>query len=66
MPHYRATVRYGTQRKQYWMHDAVAENAAEALRAVAAAMPAAVNGAADIVELRVQADPEKREYTPEK
>ena len=65
MPHYRATVRFGAERKQYWLHDVEAADAATALRAVAEAVPANVNAAADIVELRVQADPEKREYTPE-
>ena len=65
MPHYRATIRYGAQRKQYWMHDVEADDAAAALNAVAAALPPEVVAVTDIVELRVQSDPEKREYTPE-
>lgn len=64
MPSFRATVRYGASRKQYAVFDLDADNAAAALRALADRLDAAIADAADLIELRIQADPDKREFTP--
>lgn len=65
MAHYRVTARFGQARKQYRVYDIEADDAAAALRAAADMIPADVVGTVDLVELRVQVDPEAREYGPE-
>lgn len=63
MSNYRVTVRYGQPRQQYTVLDIAAESLASALRLAADALPAAVSESADLAEIRVQGDPEEREYT---
>ena len=65
MPSYRATFRYGGARPQYEMMDLEAEDLRGALRAAADRLGDEVSATAELVEIRVQADPQEREYTPE-
>lgn len=61
---FRVTVRLG-DRYDYRTFTVQGDDAAEALRAAAAALSAEVAARADLVELRVAADPDGREYVGE-
>ena len=65
MPSYRATFRYGGARPQYEMLDIEAENLRSALRSAADRLNETVAATAELVEIRVQTNPDQREYTPE-
>lgn len=65
MPSYRATFRYGGVRPQYHMLDLEAPGLREALRAAAEGIDDDVAATAELVEIRLQRDPEEREYSPE-
>ncbi len=60
---YRVTVRYGDPRQQYMVLDIEAASLADALRSVADALPAEVSVGADLAEIRLQVEPESREFT---
>ena len=59
---YQITVRYGGSRQRYHTFVVGAEEAGAALRAAADRLPPEVAADADLVELRVAADPERRAY----
>lgn len=65
MPSYRVTFRYGAPRALYEVLDIEAAELRAALRAAAEEVPDEVVETAELVEIRVQADPEEREYGPE-
>ncbi|MDX1674976.1 MAG: hypothetical protein R3314_09300 [Longimicrobiales bacterium] len=65
MPSYRATFRYGGARPRYEMLDIEAEDLRSALTTAAERVSESVAATAELVEIRVQTDPEEREYTPE-
>lgn len=65
MPSYRATFRYGGQRPRYEMLDLEAADLRSALRSAAEQVSDAAAETAELVEIRRQADPEERVYTPE-
>ena len=62
--HYQLTVRYGT-RQRYHTYTVEADDARAALEAAARDMPDEIVAVADLVELRVAVDPERREYLDE-
>lgn len=65
MPSYRITIRYGAGGgMRYHVDDVTAATLADALRSAAERMPAHVGASADLVEIRVQADPDGRSFTP--
>ena len=65
MPLYRATIRYAAGgRQRYHLEDVDAPTLMDALRLTAERVPAEVGATADLVEIRVQVDPERREYVP--
>jgi hypothetical protein len=65
MPFYRVTVRYRAEgRHLYHVDDVEADSVADAMRAGAARMPPEVHASADLVEVRVQVDPDGRQFTP--
>lgn len=59
---FQITVRYGGQRQRYHTYEVEAPDAAEALREAASAMPDEVTPEADLVEMRVAVDPDRRQY----
>lgn len=59
---YQITLRYGGRRQRYHTFVVEAEDAAEALRAAAEAIPAEIAADVDLVELRTAVDPEERQY----
>jgi len=59
---YQITVRYGGSRQRYHTFAVDAEEARAALRAAADRLPPEVAADADLVELRVAVDPERRAY----
>ena len=62
---FRITVRYvSAGAHRYHIDDVEADTLAEAMSQSAARMPADVGASADLVEVRRQADPDRREYTP--
>lgn len=65
MPSYRATFRYGGSRPRYEMLDLEAENLRVALADAAEQISDEVAETAELVEIRLQTDPDEREYTPE-
>lgn len=65
MPSYRATFRYGGSRPQYEMLDIEAADLRAALAEAAERIDDDVAATADLVEIRLQTDPDEREYTPE-
>ena len=65
MPTYRATFRYGGSQPQYEMLDIEADDLRAALRDAAERLSEEVAETAELVEIRVQTDPDEREYTPE-
>lgn len=58
---YRITIRHGRP-QQYAVEDVEAETLAEAMRHAADRIDAASDPHADLAELRVQMDPESRQY----
>lgn len=65
MPSYRATFRYGGSRPQYEMLDIEADDLRGALTAAAERVGDEIAETAELVEIRVRADPDEREYTAE-
>ena len=59
---YQVTVRHGGSRQRYHTYVVEASDARAALAVAAESMPAEVAEQADLVELRVAVDPERREY----
>lgn len=64
MPSYRVTFRYGAPRALYEVLDVDAEDLRAAMRTAADRVPEQVAASAELVEVRVQRDPEEREFTP--
>jgi len=64
MPEFRVTVRHGQARYQYHIEDVEAADLKQALALAAERLPAEVVATADLAEVRRQARPEAREYTP--
>jgi hypothetical protein len=65
MPSYRITIRYGGLPPRYEVLDVSAPDLRAALAQVAAGMDEAIAASADLAEIRVQSDPEEREYVEE-
>lgn len=63
MPSYRVTFRYGAPRALYEVLDVDAVDLRAAMRAAADRVPDEVAATAELVEVRVQRDPDEREYT---
>jgi hypothetical protein len=63
MPDYRVTIRYGASPPRYEILDVRAQDLRGALTAAAERLSPEVAASADLAELRVQAEPESREYT---
>ena len=59
---FQVTVRYGGRHQRYHIYQVEASDAREALAAASMEMPADIAPEADLVELRVAADPDDREY----
>ena len=65
MPSYRVTIRYASGGgMRYHVDDVEGGTLADALRLAADQIPEAVRATADLAEVRVQADPDQREFTP--
>ena len=64
MPSFRATVRWSTDRQHYHVEDIEAPDLAAALELLGARLPHEIGARADLVELRLQPDPEAREFGP--
>lgn len=62
MPSYRVTFRYGAPRVLYEVLDVDAADLRTAMRTAADLVPETVASSAELVEVRVQTDPEAREY----
>lgn len=62
---FQVTVRYGDRYQRYHTYAVEASDARQALAAAAAAMPDEIAPHADLVELRVAVDPEKRPFLGE-
>ena len=63
MPFYRATIRYAVGgRQRYHLEDMDAPTLMDALRLAAERTPAEVRASADLAEVRLQIDPERREF----
>ena len=62
MARYRVTIRCGDSGKRYEMLDVEAATLREALVRAAEEFPPEAEATADLVEIRVQVDPEAREY----
>jgi hypothetical protein len=65
MPLYRATIRFGGPRQQYHMMDLSANSLREAMRLAAEQYPESSAQDADLVEIRLQVDPDAREFGAE-
>ncbi|MBI4539337.1 MAG: hypothetical protein HY704_07510 [Gemmatimonadetes bacterium] len=65
MKTFQVTVRYGRERLGYHTFTVDAEEAATALRAAAAEIPAEIVEAVDLVEVRVAVSPQARRYAGE-
>lgn len=63
--HFQVTVRYGSRYQRYHTYVVEATDAAAALTTAAAQMPTDIAADVDLVELRIAADPETREYVEE-
>lgn len=64
MMRFRVTVRYG-QPQQYAVRDVEARSLAEAMQLAAQNVSEAAEPDADLVEIRVQMEPESRDYVEE-
>lgn len=60
MVQYRVTIRFGAPQQQYHVMDLTANSLREAMRMAAEDFPEAAMQAADLVEIRRQAQPEER------
>lgn len=60
--YFQITVRYGGRYQRYHTFGVEAEDAAAALRLGAEQMPPEIGAEADLVEVRIAVDPEKRTY----
>lgn len=60
--HYQITVRYGGRHQRYHTYVVEAEDARAALSVAGGQMPSDIAAEADLVELRIAVDPEKRAY----
>lgn len=65
MPLFRVTIRFGSPKQQYHVEDITANSLREAMRQAVDRFPDAAVDHADLVEIRLQADPDAREYGPE-
>ena len=65
MTTYRMTLRHGSPGKRYHIVDIEAEDLRAAMMQAVNAFPAGTESSADLMEIRVHADPEQRAYTPE-
>lgn len=65
MPRYRVTIRYGERGGRYHVEDADAAGLADALDQAIAALPDGAEATANLAEIRLQSDPDDREYVPE-
>jgi hypothetical protein len=64
MTSYRVTIRYAAAGgMRYHVDDVAAQTLADALRLAAERMPQGVAATADLAEIRVQIEPEKRTFT---
>lgn len=63
MPTYRVTFRYGAPRALYEVLDVDAVDLRTAMRTAADRVSDQVAATAELVEVRVQRDPDEREYT---
>ncbi len=62
---FQITVRYGTRYQRYHTVEVEGADVRDALRAAADALPEEIALEADLVELRVAVDPEKRTFMGE-
>jgi hypothetical protein len=62
MPRYRVTIRFGEGWQRYEVLDVEAADVPAALRGAADRFPAETLATADLVELRLQQEPEGRPY----
>ena len=65
MPHYRVTIRFGAPKQQYEVQDLTANSLREAMRMAVDEFPETAAENADLVEIRLQVDPDAREMGPE-
>ena len=65
MPSYRATFRYGGAHPRYEVLDIEAADLRAALGEAAERVSEDVIASAELLEIRVQTDPDEREYGPE-
>jgi hypothetical protein len=63
MQHFRVTVRWGSP-PRYHVEDVRAAGLAAVFEQLPGALPPDVLETGDLVEIRVQADPETRDFTP--
>lgn len=63
MPHYRVTIRWGAP-PRYHVEDMQGRDLAGILKELPEVVPEPVLETGDLIEIRVQADPEKRDFTP--
>ncbi len=63
MPHYRATIRYGSP-PRYHVVNVEAATLRAAIGRIAGEFPPDAEASADLLELRLRADPDSREFTP--
>ncbi|HEX7117306.1 MAG TPA: hypothetical protein VF212_00865 [Longimicrobiales bacterium] len=63
MARYRVTIRYGDSGKRYEVIDVEAATLRDALRRAADEFPSDAEDTADLAEVRLQVEPEAREYT---
>lgn len=59
---YRVTIRHG-QPQRYHVQDVRAESLRAAVRQLASSFPDQIGDSSDLVEIRLQREPEEREYT---
>lgn len=64
MPFFRATIRHGAPRPRYQVEDVQAGDLRDAMRRVLDRIGDDVAADADLVEIRLQSDPDDRDYTP--
>jgi len=62
MARYRVTIRYGDSGKRYEVMDVDAATLREALLRAAELFPPEAESTADLLEIRIQVEPEEREY----
>lgn len=65
MPSYRITIRYGGAPPRYEVLDVTASDLRTALSDASGRMDDAIAATADLAEIRLQSDPDEREYVEE-